>query len=80
VRYLGVALNDKLLQGSDLMNSLVGVLLRFRQGKIAFTADINAMFFQILVDPHNWDSLRFLWWPKHDISRQSENYQTDNEA
>jgi len=44
-RYQGVALNDKLLQGPDLTNSLVGVLLRFRQGKIAFTADIKAMFF-----------------------------------
>ena len=42
-------------------NSIVGVLLRFRQEEIAFVSDIKAMFHQIFVDPENQDALRF-WW------------------
>jgi hypothetical protein len=40
----GVSLNNQLYQGPDLTNSLVGVLLRFRQERIAIVADITAMF------------------------------------
>ena len=35
----GVSLNDELLQGPDLANNLLGVLLRFRQGKVAIYRD-----------------------------------------
>lgn len=34
----GTSLNRELLQGPDLANTLIGVLLRFRQEKIAFIA------------------------------------------
>ena len=43
-KYGGVSLNDHLLQGPNLTNSLVGVLTRFRQEPIAFMADIECMF------------------------------------
>ena len=55
-RFGGLWLNDHLLQGPDLTNGLLGVLLRFRRGKIAFSADIKAMF-QVRVDPKDWDAL-----------------------
>ena len=42
-RYGGTSLNDRLLQGPDMTNSLVGVLTRFRQEPVAFMADIEAM-------------------------------------
>ena len=58
----GTWLNKNLLTGPDVANSLVGVLLRFRQGKIAFAADIEKMFPQIRVREEDQDSLRFLWW------------------
>ncbi|XP_014672653.1 PREDICTED: uncharacterized protein LOC106813111 [Priapulus caudatus] len=45
----GVSLNSRLLQGPDLTNSLIGVLLRFRQEKVAVMADIEAMFYQVKV-------------------------------
>ena len=45
-----------------MTNSLVGVLLRFRQGTIGIAADIKGMFHQIRVRKEDQDSLRFLWW------------------
>ncbi|XP_060579275.1 uncharacterized protein LOC132736195 [Ruditapes philippinarum] len=50
------------------MNSLVGVLIRFRQEKVALSADIEAMFHQVCVCEKDCDALRFLWWPGGDLS------------
>ena len=38
------SLNKHLLQGPDQLNSLVGVLTRFRKEEVAFTCDIEQMF------------------------------------
>jgi hypothetical protein len=38
-----------LLQGPDLTNNLIGILISFRQEKIAFAADIEKMFYQVQV-------------------------------
>ncbi|XP_041455129.1 uncharacterized protein LOC121407938 [Lytechinus variegatus] len=62
-KYKGQSLNDVVLQGPDLTNKLIGVLLRFRQERIAIIADIEAMFHQVRVPPEDRDVLRFLWWP-----------------
>ena len=58
----GIALNDLLLQGPDLATQLLDVLLRFREGEFAFTADVNAMFHQVKVPLEYRDFLRFFWW------------------
>ncbi|CAB4010492.1 Hypothetical predicted protein, partial [Paramuricea clavata] len=71
----GVSLNNQLYQGPDLTNSLVGVLLRFRQERIAIVADITAMFHQVKVPPKDSDSLRFLWWDDKDLEGMPEEYQ-----
>ncbi|XP_068207221.1 uncharacterized protein [Palaemon carinicauda] len=52
---------DLLLQGPDMMNSLLGVF-KFRGGLFAYTGDINTMFYQVRVSEHQWDYLRFFWW------------------
>ena len=61
-KHLGTSLNDCLLAGPDLMNSLVGILLRFRLNKIAITCDIEKMFYQFEVNESDRDFLRFLWF------------------
>ncbi|KAK3506463.1 hypothetical protein QTP70_000932 [Hemibagrus guttatus] len=45
----GISLNDVLLSGPDLNNSLLGVLLRFRRELVAVTADIEQMFHSFIV-------------------------------
>lgn len=74
-KHRGTSLNDQLLQGPDLTNTLVGVLMRFRQEPIAFMADIEAMFYQVRVRPEDCNYLRFLWWPDGDVEREPEEYQ-----
>ena len=50
-----------MLKGPDLLNSLIGLLIRFRKGKYATIADIEQIFHQIFVLEKDQDALRFLW-------------------
>ena len=68
----GVSLNDKLLTGPGLLNNLVGILMRFRTGKIGVMADIEQMFHQVGVCEEDRDSLRFLWRDLDDTRRPNE--------
>ena len=62
-KHMGTSLNDQLLTGPDLTNSIVGVLMRFREEQVALSADIECMF-------HDRDAFRFLWWPEGDLTQQ----------
>ena len=73
--YRGKSLNRELLQGPDLANPLLGILLRFRQEQIAIMADIEAMYYQVRVHEEHRDFLRFLWWPQGDVTKPLEVYQ-----
>ena len=53
-KFNSVSLNSMLYKYPDLTNSLFGVLTRFRQDRIAVTADIQSMFYQVRVS--NGDS------------------------
>ena len=59
--YKGTSLNDQLVTGPDLLNSLVVVIMRFRLHAVAMISDIEAMFFQVRVIEKDQPSLRFLW-------------------
>ncbi|XP_062583176.1 uncharacterized protein LOC134244932 [Saccostrea cucullata] len=61
VKHNGVSLNDVLCSGPDLTNSLLGVLLRFRQEPVAIVADIEQMFYCFKVNEEHRNYLRFLW-------------------
>lgn len=73
-RYSGVSLNDVLLTGPDLNNSLLGVLLRFRKERVAIMADIQQMFHCFLVHEDHRNFLRFLWHKDNDINKQIIEY------
>ena len=57
------------------MNSLIGVLCRFRQEDIAIMADQEAMFHQVYVHSKDLKALRFLWFSHGDLSAQPHEYQ-----
>lgn len=58
-KYEGQSLNDYLIQGPDLTNTLVGVLCRFRKEPIAIVCDIEQMFHQFRVNYEHRNYLRF---------------------
>ena len=72
-KYQGVALKDKLLSRPDLLQSLIGIIFRFREHQIALSADIEAMFLQVAVPNNNSRCLRFLW--REDPERRTEVYE-----
>ena len=57
----GISLNDTLLVGPTIHSSLVDVLLRFRQYRIALTVDISKMYRAVLLCDSDKDLHRFLW-------------------
>lgn len=69
----GVSLNDTLLTGPDLLQSLPGTLMRLRQHRIAVSADIAEMFLQIRINTEDRDALRYLW-RDCDTSREPKEY------
>ena len=73
-QYMGMSLNDHLLQGPDLMNSLPGVLCRLREHPIAITGDIEKMFHQFTVTPQHRNYLRFLWWADGHLTKDPDTF------
>ncbi|XP_053968619.1 uncharacterized protein LOC128870047 [Anastrepha ludens] len=57
----GIALNTYLMKGPDLLASLVGILIRFRERAFAITGDIREMFHQIRVRSKDQTAQQFLW-------------------
>ena len=60
-RTKGVSLNDLLETGPDLLESLIGVLLRFRQYAYAVKSDIKDMYRCIDIIERDRGAQRFLW-------------------
>ena len=57
----GISLNSELLAGPDLLNSLLGVLFKFRERAVAVTADIREMFLQVKIIEEDQNAQCFLW-------------------
>lgn len=73
-RCQGVSLNDTLLKGPDLSNSLLAILLRFRKDAVALMADIQQMFHCFYVKEDNRDFLIFLWHKDNDLDKELVEY------
>ncbi|XP_055645563.1 uncharacterized protein LOC129782290 [Toxorhynchites rutilus septentrionalis] len=57
----GVSLNSFLLTGPDQLVSLLAVLHKFREFRIAVVGDIREMFFQVMMKPQDQRSQMILW-------------------
>lgn len=69
-----MSLNDVLLTGPDLNNTLLGVLIRFRKEAVTITADIQQMYHCFLVREEDRNFLRFLWFRDNDPSKDIVEY------
>ena len=74
-RFKDTSLNEQLLSGPDLLNSLTGVLCRFREHPVAVMCDIEKMFYRFRVNEEHRKFLKFLWWKDSDLSSNPISYQ-----
>ena len=73
-KYEGTSLNSQLLSGPNLTNTLLGVLLRFRENPVVLVADIECMFNAVRTFRKVSYFMRFLWWPDGDVTKTPEVY------
>ena len=57
----GISLNDQLDSGPDLLQSLPGVILRFRLYAVAVKADIKDMYLRVKMREQDRGAQRFFW-------------------
>ena len=48
--------------------------MRFREGPVAFMADIEAMFHEVRVSVSDRDTLHFLWFQQNDTQKPPKEY------
>lgn len=72
--FKGVSLNKELLSGPDMMNSLLGVLIRFRTENTVVMCDIEQMFHSFYVNPSDRDFLCFLSFEDNVIGKPIVEY------
>ena len=58
---MSASLNESLHVGPSLQNDIISILLRWREPQIGFSADIQMMYRQILVDPEDSNFRRIVW-------------------
>ena len=66
-QFSGESLNDHLYTGPDILNSLIKILIRFRQERIAVVGDVEAMYHRVQIYDKDEQFLRFLWWKDGNI-------------
>ena len=59
--YQGNRLNDNWKKGSDLLNNLFGVVLRFREKEVAVSDDISKMYHRVLIQERDQHVHCFVW-------------------
>ena len=65
--FYGLALNDAVLPGINLLSGLVDVLTRFRVGRYACIANLSECFLQISMPENQRDLFRLVWFKNNDF-------------
>ena len=60
-KFHGTTLNNFWAKGPDMLNNLLGVLLRFRKERVAVAGDIKKMYHTIKIEGVDQHTHRFLW-------------------
>ena len=71
--FMGHVLNEYWANGPDLLNSLVGVLLRFRENEYGFMGDIQKMYHSVKIKLLDQHTHRFLW-REMNLARAADTY------
>lgn len=72
----GVSLNDIQLVGPTIQDDLIAILLRFRQYRFVYTADVEKMYRRIVVHPDDRPLQQILW--RKDPSDPLRTYQLNS--
>ncbi|XP_058448819.1 uncharacterized protein LOC131428793 [Malaya genurostris] len=68
----GVSLNSVLLKGPDLLTSLLSVLHKFRERRVAISGDIREMYHQVVINDGDQHCQRFMWCEDDEAGEPSE--------
>ena len=60
-KHCGYSLNDYWAKGPDVINDMLGILLRFREGQFALAGDIKKMYHCVHLSLTDIHTHRFLW-------------------
>ena len=60
-KFLNHTLNDYWVKGPDLLNNMLGILLRFRENKVAVAGDVRKMYHSVNISEVDQHTHRFLW-------------------
>lgn len=72
-KYLGHTLNEYWAKGPDVLNNLIGVLLRFWEDQVGLTCDISKMYNSVRMSEFDQHCHRFLW-RNFETSRAPDHY------
>ena len=72
-KFHGYSLNDCWAKGPDVINDMLGILLRFREGQFALAGDIKKMYHSVHLSVLDMHTHRFLWRDL-DVSRNPDTY------
>ena len=71
-KFENTCLNSNILKGPDLLNNLLSVLLKFREGCYGVMSDIQQLFHQVLTNQDDQQASRFLW--RDNLNQAVEDY------
>ena len=60
-KFMNQSLNDYWVKGPDLINNLLGVLIRFRENVVGVAGDISKMYHTVKISELDQHTHRFLW-------------------